>query len=216
MDPRTLNLTLPELPSDLLSLIPPPDGVGVRLNSGGLDRVNGFNDLLQMISDNGGVFETTIFGGTEFVQVERNIPTFSRVIVNLIGGKINGIGGVDLTIDYDEIMVTPLSVTALGVAIGAKLEINPANGMLKIVIINQNEGGLNPGDFLQLDFNNIGGGIPTSATYPVSSIEVTDINGSNITSQTGIGITVLNGDASDLPTPPLSGKMLPSMDNNIN
>jgi hypothetical protein len=192
LDPHsTTTLTLPTLPPDLANLLPPSTGVDVFLSLNGLDSVNGFDDFIQKTSNAGGDFNVFKVGATETVGVERSIPLTSTVTITLTGTTRTDIGGVLLSIDYDETLVSfsgasPLGIWSLDTANGVKIDGN----QVTIGIIAPQ--GSPAGDFLELNFDNNGTGIPSGGTYPITSLKVTDINGQDITSQVGTSVSVTN------------------------
>ena len=76
-DPSVTSFTLPTLPGNLSDFVPPASGVGVRVQLGGLDNVEGVVDLLEKISTVSGDFDRLSFEGTTSFFVDRSLPVLA-------------------------------------------------------------------------------------------------------------------------------------------
>lgn len=115
-DPATTtSVTLPALPADLNDRRPPaviPEGsttthAVLNVDLGGLNHVNGFQDLAQRFSQAGGKFEEGVkFGATEFIGARRTRPV---VAVTKIGNGSGRVRASDGAIDCGLICSSPFA-----------------------------------------------------------------------------------------------------------
>jgi hypothetical protein len=123
--------------------------------------------------------------------------TTSTVTITLIPS--GSIGSVNLTIDYDETLVAFSSATASGVAAGAIVSSNdgtgnclPGNLCVGLVADPTSQpNGFPVGQILTVTFRNVAGGLPTEASYPITSLAVFDLSGAPITGVSS-SLTVTN------------------------
>jgi hypothetical protein len=107
----------------------------------------------------------------------------SEVTVTLDRGS--NIGGVSVTIDYDETKVSldeanAEVVQATGNATGSTIIPNDSGSAVTIGLINANETGFNAGEIMKLRFTIIGSPDPDGNAYQITALDVADINGISI------------------------------------
>jgi hypothetical protein len=76
-EPGKGQITLPSLPADLAAADLPPSGIGHRIELGGLDNVNGWDDLVSRYKAAKGNFEAVLFNAAEFTGAERSLAVIA-------------------------------------------------------------------------------------------------------------------------------------------
>ncbi|MEW6683696.1 MAG: DUF1565 domain-containing protein [Nitrospirota bacterium] len=114
--------------------------------------------------------------------------TTSTVTIALTGPSGTRIGGVDLSMDYDESLVAFSTAVASGAASGVEPVVNDdpslTNRLVVVGLVAPNGFTIDgsPTEILTLTFQNVANGLPSEATYqPVTLIEVSDLSGAPIT-----------------------------------